>query len=347
LKIGFVNCRMFKEAISMKKKIARQAGPPRVLVASLRKIASKLPPKTVVIAGGDRKEDLCVVQSLRGQAFVRRCILVGDGASIRAAARQLRMVLPPADIVATQSPEETALRTVELVEQGVAEIILKGNISTPILNRAMLKIRARETISLVTMFQSPYLGGNRPMLLTDAGVTTVCSAVRMRDLIRNAAEVAHVALGLPRPRIALLSANEKVIESLPSTTMAAELSKEPWENMVVHGPLSLDLAIDPESVRIKGVSKGDDPALAEVAGQADVLVCPGLDAANILYKAIMSLTLCRKASMAGITVGLRVPYIILSRADNEATKRDSVALCCIYAERRKREKAQEFPTPSR
>jgi phosphotransacetylase len=199
----------------------------------------------------------------------------------------------------------------------------------------MLEIRARDTMSLVTMFQSPCLGGNRPMLLTDAGVTTVCNADRMRGLIRNAAEVAHLALGLPRPRIALLSANEKVIKSLPSTGLAAELSKESWEDMAVYGPLSLDLAIDPESVRLKGISEADAPDMREVAGQADVLVCPGLDAANILYKAIMSLTKCNMAATAGITVGVQVPYIILSRADGEATKRDSVALCCIYAERRK------------
>lgn len=312
-----------------------QAGSSGPSIAALRDIASGLPPKTVVIAGGDRQEDLAVCATLQALPFVRRCVLVGDAAAVRAAAAARGVAVPEADVVATQSPEETAQRTVELVEQGVAEIILKGNLSTPILNRAMLKIRARETMSLVTMFQSPYLGGNRPMLLTDAGVTTVCTAARMRGIVRNAAEVAQLALELPRPRIALLSANEKVIESLPSTTLAAELSKEPWDGMVVYGPLSLDLAIDPESVRIKGLEKSGDPALREVAGRADVLACPGLDAANILYKAIMSLTLCGAASMAGITVGLRVPYIILSRADNEATKRDSVALCCIYAERRK------------
>ncbi|HAL91824.1 MAG TPA: hypothetical protein DCM68_02210 [Verrucomicrobia bacterium] len=331
----------------MKKTSAPPAGPSKVSVATLQETASRLPPKTVVIAGADRKEDLAVVKSLQGRPFVKRCLLVGDGPSIRDAARALEVSLPAADIVATASPEETALRTVELVEQGVAEIILKGNISTPILNRAMLKIRARETMSLVTMFQSPCIGGGRPMLLTDAGVTTVCNASRMTGLIQNAAEVAHLVLDMPRPRIALLSANEKVIKSLPSTGLAADLSKESWEDMVVYGPLSLDLAIDPESVRLKGLSAGDAPAMREVAGQADVLVCPGLDAANILYKVLMSLTKCNLASTAGITVGVKVPYIILSRADGEATKLDSIALCCIYAERRKTGAAQAGLSPSR
>ena len=324
----------------MKKKIACNTDPPKVSVATLQNIASTLPPKTVLIAGGDRKEDLSVFASLQEFPFVKRCLLVGNGDAIRAAADLLGVSVPESDIEATKSQEETALRTVELVEQGVAEIILKGNISTPILNRAMLKIRARETMSLVTMFQSPCIGGGRPMLLTDAGVTTVCNFSRMTGLIRNAAEVARLVLEMPHPRIALLSANEKVIESLPSTQLAADLTKEPWEDMVVYGPLSFDLAVDPESVRIKGISETDAPAMREVAGQADVLVCPGLDAANILYKVIMSLTKCNMASTAGITVGIKVPYIILSRADGEATKRNSVALCCIYAERLKRGKPE-------
>ncbi|NCA82085.1 MAG: butyrate kinase [Opitutae bacterium] len=325
----------------MKNTRVRPTRPPKVSIASLRKIASKLPPKTVVIAGGDRKEDLAVVQSLQGHVFVKRCILVGDEAAIREAARRLRLVVHPADIVATSSQEETARRTIELIEEGVADVILKGNISTPVLNRAMLKIRVRDTMSLVTMFQSPCIANGRPLLLTDAGVTTFCNFSRMTGMIQNAAEVARLVLGKDRPRIALLSANEKVIESLASTKLAAALSRKYWEDMVVYGPLSFDLATDPESVRIKGVSKGDDPAMKEVAGQADVLVCPSLDAANILYKTLMGMTQHGMAAMAGITVGVKVPYIILSRADGEANKLDSIALCCIYAERCKQQQVVE------
>lgn len=306
---------------------------PSVSISDLQGIAATLPPKTVLIAGGDRKEDLAVVKSLQDQPFVSRCILVGNEAAILEAAGQLEMSIPPEDIIGTASQEETAARTMELVEQDAADIILKGNISTPILNREMLRIRVRDTISLVTLFESPCIAGGRPLLLTDAGVTTQCTFKRMTGIIQNAADVARWVLEKESPRMALLSANEKVIPSLPSTRLAADLSKETWEHMTVYGPLSFDLAIDPESVRIKGIGQSAVPAMREVAGQADVLVCPGLDAANILYKAIMSLTQCQMASMAGITVGVKVPYIILSRADGEATKLDSVALCCIYAER--------------
>ena len=111
------------------------------------------------------------------------------------------------------------------------------------------------------------------MLLTDAGVTTLCNFSRMTGLIQNAAEVARLVLEKPRPRVALLSANEKVIESLASTKLEAALTRKYWADMTVYGPLSLDLAIDPESVKIKGFSRTDDPAMREVAGRADVLVC--------------------------------------------------------------------------
>ncbi|MBU1693734.1 MAG: hypothetical protein KKC51_07190, partial [Verrucomicrobia bacterium] len=319
----------------MKKHPAENERRPGMSVSRLQEVASALPPKTVVIVGGDRKEDLLVAKSLQGRRFVKRCLLVGNGESIRNAARRLGISVAESDIIATQSQKETARRTVELVEQGEADILLKGDISTPVLNREMLKIKSRDTISLVTLFQSPCLAGGRPVLITDAGVTTICNFSRMCGIIRNAVEVAHFVLDLPCPRVALLSANEKVIESLASSKMAAALSKKNWEGAVVYGPLSFDLATEPESVRIKGISKKEAPAMREVAGQADILVCPSLDAANILYKTIMSMTRHGMAAMAGITAGVNVPYIILSRADGEATKLDSIALCCIYAERQK------------
>lgn len=310
-------------------------------VSRLQEVASGLPPKTVVIVGGDRKEDLHVAKSLGGLPFVRRCVLVGDGAAIRDAARLVGLAVAEEDIIATASQEETARCTVDLVEQAVGEILLKGNISTPVLNREMRRIRSRDTMSLVTLFQAPSLAGGRPVLLTDAGVTTLCTFSRMTGIIRNAIEVAQYVLGLPRPRVALLSANEKVIESLASTKMAAALSEKYWEDAVVCGPLSFDLATDPASVRIKGLAASEDPAFREVAGRADILVCPGLDSANILYKAIMGMTQHGLAATAGITAGVKVPYIILSRADGEATKLDSVALCCIYAERRKQKQLEQ------
>ena len=300
-------------------------------VSDLALIAGHLRPKTVIIPGGDRPDDLRLVDSARDHGIVERCILVGDGAAIRHAAHEIGIEVPDADIVATESQEETAARTIELVQQGGVDIILKGNISTPILNRAMMRIVVRNTISLVTLFDTAPVAGGRPMLLTDPGVTTVCSFGRMVGLIENAVDVARSIMGTEWPKVAVLSANEKVIDSLPSTRMGRALAERHWDDCIVYGPLSFDLAVDPESVGLKGLP--DYANAQEVAGQADILVCPCIDSANVLYKMIMQNVEYGMGTFAGITVGVAVPYVILSRADNIETKVQSIAFGSLAAER--------------
>jgi phosphotransacetylase len=153
----------------------------------------------------------------------------------------------------------------------------------------------------------------------------------MQDLIKNAVVVAQTVLEISRPRVAILSANEKQIASLPSTGMGAELTALPWPDAFVYGPLSFDLATDPESVRIKGLPESD--VAAEVAGRADVLVCPSIDAANVLYKVLSALNKYGLASLANVTIGFPVPYIILSRADTLETRLESIALSSLIAQR--------------
>ena len=299
-------------------------------IADLRRIAEGLEPRRVLIPGADRKEDVELAQSLRDAGLVPHCILVGDAGRIRQMAESAGLTVADSDIVHSPSQDQTARLTAEMVEQGRVDVILKGNISSPLLNRTLLRLKTRNTISQVTVFETPYISAGRPVLFTDSAVTTVCDLERLSDLVRNAAEVARLAMDIGRPRVALLSANEKVIESLPSSKLAAELTKARWENMVVYGPLSFDLAVDPKAVSLKEIPVTAGDPMAEVAGRADVLVCPGLDSANLLYKLVMSLAHHGQASMASITVGLKVPYVVVSRADPLANKLNSVALCCVY-----------------
>jgi phosphate butyryltransferase len=300
-------------------------------VSDLVLLAGRLRPKTVIVPGGEREDDLRLVESARDHGIVERMLLLGDGDRIRRAADAVGIRVPDEDVIDTADQSETADRTIERVEAGGVDIILKGNISTPILNRAILRLRVRETISLVTVFDAAPLAGGRPMLLTDPGVTTECTEARMVGLVRNAVDVAREIMGIPRPRVALLSANEKVIASLPSTGLAKRLTERDWPDACVYGPLSLDLAVSPESVRLKEVALG--PEAAEVAGRADILVCPGLDSANILYKMLMEIVRYGLATFAGLTVGVRVPYVILSRSDNVETKLQSIALCSLARDR--------------
>ena len=322
---------------------------PLVSVADLVEIAGRLAASTVMVAGGDRIDDLRLVESARDHGIIDRILLVGDPVRIARAVDEVGIEIDTQDIIAADGDDRIAAVTADRVRAGGIDIVLKGNISTPVLNRHMLPMAVRSTVSLVSVFDAAPIGGGRPIALTDAGVTTVCNFGRMVDLVRNAVDIAHVIMGLERPRVAILSANEKQISSLPSTWIGAKLTERHWPDAVVYGPLSLDLAIDPESVEVKGLPQ--IPAAREVAGQADVLVCPGIDAANILYKVVTAMIKYGQASLAGITVGLPVPYIILSRADTLQTRLESIALCSIYAQRCLRgqpdKKAPSKPTVTR
>lgn len=300
-------------------------------VSDLVHLAGRLSGMTVVVVGGDRREDLRLVESARDHGIVQRVLLIGQAEGIARAVDEVGIAVAPEDILAAPAEEAAAAIAVDLIRSHAVDVVLKGRIATPVINQALLPLAVQRTVSLVTLFDAPPIADGRLLVLTDAGVTTRCTFERMQDLIRNAVEVARTVLSRERPRVALLSANEKPIASLPSTQLAAELTALDWPQAVVYGPLSFDLATDPSSVAIKGLPP--HPRAREVAGQADVLVCPGLDAANILYKAISALNKYGLASLANVTVGFPVPYIILSRADTLETRLESIALGSILAQR--------------
>lgn len=313
-------------------------------VADLVQIAGKLPPSNVVVPGGHRLEDLKLVEAARDHGIVDRIILVGDRRAIERSIAELGIRIRPDHIVPAEDGPAAAAATAELVTAGRADIVLKGDISTPVINRALQPLAVRPTVSLATVFDAPPISAGRPMVLTDAGFTTVCNFGRMVDLVYNACDVARLVLGIPRPRVAILSANEKPIPSLPSTWLGEKLSGRSWANAVVYGPLSFDLATDPESVALKGLS--GPPAAREVAGRADVLVCPGIDTANALYKTLTALNKFGLASLAGITVGFPFPYVILSRADTLETRLESIALCSVFVQRQ-RSSRRRRPRPAK
>jgi len=310
-----------------------QLPPERLMrVTDLLEIAGRLSPSTAVLPGGHRVEDLRLVESARDHGFVDRIILVGPKDRMAAAVKETGIDVASDDMVAADGDEQIARATIEVLKAGGVDIVLKGDISTPVMNRHILPLAVRPTVSLATVFDVSAIADGRPMLLTDAGVTTVCDFQRMVDLVGNAVEVARAVMGIERPRVAILSANEKQVPSLPSTRMGLELAGRCWQDAVVCGPLSFDLATDPASVAIKGTP--DLPGAQEVAGRADVLVCPGIDTANALYKMIAALNKYGEASLASITVGFPVPYVILSRSDTLETRLASIALCAVYARRR-------------
>jgi len=216
----------------------------------------------------------------------------------------------------------------ELVRQGQAQVAMKGCIETGDFLRAALDretgLRTGRLLSHVGVFEIP--GFDRLIFVTDAGVVVAPDITQKIEIVQNAIEVAQ-ALGIETPRVAILAATEMVNPKIPTTLDAANLSKMADRGQIrggiIDGPLALDSAISQESSSIKGIS-------SPVAGQADILVTPDVEAGNMLAKAI---TYFAKGRMAGVVVGGQSPLIVASRSDPHETKLMSIALGVVMATR--------------
>jgi len=301
-------------------------------VTDLFATAGCLSPSTAVLSGGHRVEDLRLVESARDHGFVDRVILIGQRERMAAAVKEAAIDVADDDMIAADDDEQIAAATIEALQAGGVDLVLKSAVSSAVMNRYLQRLAVRPTVSLVTLFDASPLADGRPMLLTDAGETTQCDLQRMTNLVDNAVDVAQAVMGIERARVAILAASELQVDSLPSTRIGLELAGRTWPNAVVCGPLPFDLATDAAAVAVQGMP--DLPGAGQVAGQADVLVCPGIDAAHVLYKLIAALAHYGAASLASVTVGYPVPYVSLSHSETLETRLASIALCAVYARRR-------------
>jgi phosphate acetyltransferase len=253
-------------------------------------------------------------------------ILVGPQAKVRAAAEAAGVDITPFEIVDAPHSDAAAAKAVELVRAGRAELLMKGSLHT---DELMGEVVARETglrtarrISHVFIMDVPSYP--EPLFITDAAINIFPDLETKADICRNAIDL-HLGLGLGTPRVAILSAVETVNPKIPSTIEAAALCKMAERGQIegglLDGPLALDNAISPEAARIKGIE-------GEVAGRAQILVVPDLEAGNMLAK---NLSFLAGADAAGIVLGARVPIILTSRADNVRTRMASCAVAALYA----------------
>jgi len=312
-------------------------------IKDLLKVAKNLPPKTVVLTGADMPVDLQPISWAVDEGIIKKAILVGSSKKIAEYARQLNIDLSrDYEVISASTEEEVGRESIRAIKEGGGEILLKGHISTPIYMSAILDkeggLHTGQIISQITLAEIPEQGINRLVLLTDPGVNTVYNYGKMVQMVRNAAEVANLVLGIIKPRVAVISANDKIIPSLKSTLIAKYLTEKSWQGITLYGPLSYDLAIDSESAIIKGLNK-NYPA-REVAGKADVLLAPNMDCANIIYKSWMESVKHGKARMANIVLGAKVPFTISSRSDPALSKFYSIALCSIFIERKREQHEQ-------
>lgn len=251
-------------------------------------------------------------------------ILVGPKARIQAAASRGGLAIDKFELVDTAHSVASAQQAVELVRAGRAGALMKGSLHTDELMAAVVArdtgIRTGRRISHCFIMDVP--SHPRPLIITDAAVNIAPDLGEKVDIVQNAIDLAH-ALGEQDVRVAILSAMELINPNVPSTVEAAALCKMADRGQItgasVDGPLALDNAIDPEAARVKGI-------VSEVAGRANVLVVPDLEAGNMLAK---SLSFLAGADAAGIVLGARVPIILTSRADALLTRLASCAVAVL------------------
>lgn len=251
-------------------------------------------------------------------------ILIGPRQKIAAAAAAQGLGIDRFRLVDAPHSHAAAAQAVAMGRAREVEALMKGSLHTDELMHAVLQggLQTDRRISHVYLFDVP--GQNRPLFITDAAINIAPDLQAKRDICRNAIELAQ-ALGVPQPKVALLSAVETVNSAIPSTVDAAALCKMAERGQisggVLDGPLAFDNAVSPEAARLKGIR-------SPVAGQADILVVPDLEAGNMLAK---QLTYFNGADGAGIVLGAQLPIILASRADPPRTRIASCAIALLLA----------------
>ncbi len=259
-------------------------------------------------------------------------ILVGPPARIRDVAARWNLDISGMPIVASEHSHDSAIKAVEQVRCGAAEALMKGSLHTDELMSAVVSktdgIRTARRISHCFIMDVPNYPN--PLIITDAAVNIAPSLDDKVDITQNAIDLAH-AMQFPEVRVAILSAMEMVTAKVPSTVEAAALCKMAERGQItgalLDGPLALDNAISVEAAAIKGI-------ISKVAGHANVLVVPDLEAGNMLAK---SLSFLAGADAAGIVLGARVPIMLTSRADSLLTRLASCAVAALVAAARRKE----------
>lgn len=263
------------------------------------------------------------------EAGLIKPILVGPADKIRGIAEKLGLDIAGIEIVDVPHSQASAERAVALVREGKAELLMKGSLhSDEILGEVTKRdgLRTGRRVSHVFVMDVPT--HPQTLFITDAAVNIAPDLMAKRDIVQNAIDL-FVGLGLGTPKVAILSAVENVTVAIPSTIEAAALCKMADRGQItggeLDGPLAFDNAISEEAARIKGIK-------STVAGKAQILVVPDLEAGNMLAK---NLSFLSNADAAGIVLGARVPIILTSRADNLRSRLASCAVASLLAYSRK------------
>ncbi len=287
--------------------------------------------KTVAVSVAQDSAVLEAVKEAKARG-IAQAILVGDEAKIKEVAASINMDLEGFEIINEPDDIQASLIAVKLAHDGKADMYMKGLIDTKNFLKSVLDkevgLRTGGALSHVAVFEVP--GIDQLLFLTDVAFMTYPTLEDKVNIIKNTVPVCK-ACGIENPKVAPLAAVEVVNPKMPATVEAAELTRmcEAGEitGCIVDGPLSLDLAIDPEAALHKGATD------RKIQGDADVLLFPDIHAGNLVYKAIVHMTDMKNGC---ILTGTKVPVILTSRSDTFETKVNSIALAAVVAEEMKK-----------
>jgi phosphate butyryltransferase len=269
---------------------------------------------------------------LAHQKGIVDAVLVGDAEKIAEIAKSLNLNLDEYEVIDVKDMQEAAICAVKLVHDGKADIYMKGSLDSKTFLKSVLNkevgLRTGQTLSHVCVFEIP--GIDRLLFLTDVAFLPYPTLEDKKQIIEYTVNVAR-ACGVDMPKVAPLAAVEVVNPKMPVTVEADELTKacEAGEikNCIVDGPLSMDLAIDPEAAKFKPGAES-----RKIVGDADILLFPDIHAGNLTYKTIVRLA---KVKNGNILLGTKAPVILTSRSDSVDVKLNSIALAAVVAEDQK------------
>jgi phosphate acetyltransferase len=302
----------------------------RVYPALIERCAPLAPASTVVAHPCDEASLTGAVEAARAKLI--RPILVGPEARIRALADAAGIDLSACSLVDAAHSHDAAAKAVAIVRAGEAAALMKGSLHTDELMAEVVRkdtgLRTERRISHAFIMDVPTYP--KALVVTDAAINIFPDLTTKVDIVQNAIDMAHTLRGEP-PKVAILSAVETVTPKIPSTIDAAALCKMAERGQItgglLDGPLAFDNAISKEAAAIKGLR-------SEVAGDADILIMPDLEAGNMLAK---QLSFLANADAAGIVLGARVPIILTSRADTVRARMASCAVAALLAHARRQQ----------
>lgn len=281
--------------------------------------------KKVAVAAAEDDHVLEAVKDAKDQGFAE-AILVGDKDKIFQISNELNIDLSEIEVIDEKNPAKAALKAVELVSSGKADMVMKGLVGTADFLRAVLNkqvgLRTSNLMSHVAVFQTPKI--DRLLFLTDCAFNIYPDLNEKIKIVNNSVLVAK-SVGIEVPKVAALCAVEVVNPKMQATIDAAMLAKMndrgQIKGCIIDGPLATDNALSVEAAKTKKIE-------GPVAGKADILLMPSIDAGNIMYK---TLVFTADSISGAILVGAAAPVILTSRADSHQTKMNSIALAALVA----------------